>query len=322
MAKIKYRLDKDSLTYQKVEATFRQKFLRFLSYFITAAVFAVSTMILSYNLIDSPKEKSLKREIEQYKRQYQFLDRKLGLVSTVLDDLAKRDDDIYRLIFEAEPLPTSVRKAGIGGSERYKDLEGFESTELIKSIAKKIDLLSRQAYIQSKSFDEIFEMAKSKEKMMACVPAIMPIKIGQGQIISGFGYRIHPIYKTLRMHTGIDISARKGTPVYATGDGVVTNPDGHMSGYGIAIVINHGYGYETLYGHLSKSNVRPGQKVKRGDLIGYVGSTGLSVAPHLHYEVMKNGRKINPVNFFYNDLSPEEYKKVIEVSSQVNQALS
>ena len=189
--------------------------------------------------------------------------------------------------------------------------------------AKKLDDISRKMYVQSKSYDEVFNLAKNKEKMVACLPAIVPLRNGIGRIISGYGFRIHPIYKNLRMHTGIDFTAPKGTPVYATADGIVVSPDREGgSGYGITVVLDHSYGYQTLYGHMSRTAVRIGQKITRGMVIGYVGSTGLSVAPHLHYEVIKNGKKINPVNFFFNDLSPEEYQKVLEIASRVNQSLS
>jgi murein DD-endopeptidase MepM/ murein hydrolase activator NlpD len=240
----------------------------------------------------------------------------------VVADLQDKDDNIYRVIFEAEPVPSSVRKASIGGADRYASLEGYDNAESIIETAKKLDRLSRQIYVQSKSFDEVFEMAKNKEKIVASLPAIVPISRGIDRIVSGYGFRIHPIYKTLRMHTGIDFTAPKGTPVYATADGVVVGNPAGMSGYGITIIVNHGFGYQTLYAHLSRVAVKPGTKVKRGQVVGYVGSTGLSVAPHLHYEVMKNGKKINPVNFFFNDLSPEDYKRVLEASSKVTQSLS
>jgi murein DD-endopeptidase MepM/ murein hydrolase activator NlpD len=286
-------------------------------------VFSVVVILIAYNVFDSPKEKMLNREIEQYKAQYKALNDKLENINAVLADIENRDDNIYRAVFEAEPIPNSVRTAGIGGSDRYAKLEGFENSELIIETSKKIDKISRQLYVQSKSYDEVFDLAKNKASMMACIPAIIPVKGGATKVGSGFGYRIHPIYKTMQMHTGVDILVPRGTPIFATGDGTVeANRAGTLSGYGIVVVINHGFGYETLYGHMSKMVARPGQKVKRGELIGYVGSTGMSTAPHLHYEVIKNGKKINPVNFFYNDLTPAEYQKVIELSSRVNQAFS
>jgi murein DD-endopeptidase MepM/ murein hydrolase activator NlpD len=244
-------------------------------------------------------------------------------LNLVVKDMENRDDNIYRVIFEAEPIPSTVRNAAYGGTDRYAKLEGYDNTKLIASTTKKLDALSRKLYVQSKSYDEVLALAKDKTKMMSCIPAIVPIKNGASKIASGFGYRLHPIYKTLQMHPGIDIISPRGTPIYATGDGVVQTPAGnYLTGYGICVVINHGYGYQTLYGHMSRKVVTEGTRVKRGQLIGYVGSTGMSTAPHLHYEVWKSGSRVNPVNYFYNDLSPAEYQKVIEVSSKITQSLS
>ncbi len=325
MAKKKhhYHFNTKSLTFEKVRVTVKQKVKRFLSVVAMGTVFSSVVLLLAYNFFNSPKEKMLEREIEQYKLQYEILNERMERVNKVLSDIESRDDNLYRVIFEAEPLPSSVRAASYGGSDRYAKLEGYDNSKLIVETTQKLDVLSRRLYVQSKSYDEVLEMAKNKSQMMACLPAIMPIKNGVDKICSGFGYRLHPIYKTLHLHTGIDIISPRGTPVYATGDGVVSTPSGNsLTGYGINVVINHGYGYQTLYGHLSKKFVSEGQKIKRGQLIGYVGSTGMSTAPHLHYEVWKSGTKINPVNYFYNDLSSEEYEKVIELSSKITQSLS
>ena len=318
-----YHFNTKSLTFEKVRVTVKEKVKRFLSVVAMGTVFSSVVLLLAYNFFNSPKEKMLEREIEQYKLQYEILNERMERVNKVLSDIENRDDNIYRVIFEAEPLPGSVRAASYGGSDRYAKLEGYDNSKLIVETTQKLDVLSRRLYVQSKSYDEVLEMAKNKSQMMACIPAIMPIKNGVDKICSGFGYRLHPIYKTLHLHTGIDIISPRGTPVYATGDGVVSTPSGNsLTGYGICVVINHGYGYQTLFGHLSKKFVTEGQKIKRGQLIGYVGSTGMSTAPHLHYEVWKSGTKINPVNYFYNDLSSEEYEKVIELSSKITQSLS
>ena len=236
--------------------------------------------------------------------------------------MEKRDDNIYRVIFESEPIPASVRKAGYGGAERYSRLEGYNNSELIIGTTKKLDRISKELYVQSKSFDEVFKLAKNKSEMMTSIPAIIPVSKNKGNIASGFGFRFHPIYKVMRMHDGIDITARIGTPIYATGDGIITVNGPMTSGMGIVCTINHGYGYQTVYGHMSHLKVRPGMKIKRGEIIGLVGNTGISVGPHVHYEVLKNGKPVNPVNYFYNDLSPEEYQKVLDEASKVNQALS
>ena len=233
----------------------------------------------------------------------------------------QRDDNIYRVIFEADPIPSSIRKAGFGGVNRYKDIRNFSNTELVIEAAKKADKLSKQLYIQSKSFDEVIDLAKNKADMLASIPAIQPIANKDlSRMASGYGYRLHPIYKTRRLHTGMDFTAPQGTPIYATGDGKVAKVRRSRRGYGNHVIIDHSYGYQTLYAHMTKYIVYRGQKVKRGEIIGYVGSSGTSVAPHLHYEVMKNKRKINPVNYYYNDLSPEEYEKMLEISSQNNQS--
>lgn len=242
-------------------------------------------------------------------------------VSTVLADLQDRDDNIYRVIFEAEPIPSSVRDAGFGGSNRYKDLEGYSNSDLMKETTQRLDRITKQLYIQSKSYDEVVKMAKGKEKLLASIPAIMPINIKYlKHAAGGYGWRTHPIYKTQEFHAGMDFTAEQGTPIYATGDGVIERADATAQGYGNHVVINHGYGYQTLYGHMSKMATQPGKQVKRGDLIGYVGSTGLSSGPHVHYEVIKDGEKVNPINFYYNDLSPEQYQLLLELSSRSTQS--
>ncbi|MEI6577499.1 MAG: M23 family metallopeptidase [Bacteroidota bacterium] len=322
MAKVKYHFNPKSLTFEKAQLRWRDRLKKFLSYVATATAFSGLVILVAYNFFSSPKEKSQQREIDQYKLQYKIMNDRLEQLNKVVADLQDKDDNIYRVIFEAEPIPGSVRKASIGGANRYANLEGYDNSGAILETAKKLDRLSREIYVQSKSFDEVFSLAKNKETILASLPAIVPLKNGIDRIVSGYGFRIHPIYKTLRMHTGIDFTAPRGTPVYATADGMVEPANAGASGYGISIVLNHGFGYETLYGHLSRVAVRPGVRVKRGQVIGYVGSTGLAVAPHLHYEVIKNGKKINPVNFFFNDLTPEDYKRVLEVSSKVTQSLS
>ncbi len=321
MSKIKYKFNTKSLTYEKVHTTWKERGLKFLSYLATGTVFATITIFLAYKFLDSPKEKKLHREIEKLELEYDLLNQKMGLAQSVLTDLQDRDNNIYRVIFEAEPIPSSIRKAGFGGSDRYKDLEGFESTELMQETSKKLDVLLKQLYIQSKSFDDVLKLAHNKEQMLNSIPAIMPLNIKN--LIrqpGGFGWRTHPIYKTQEMHPGMDFPAAEGTPVYATGDGVVGQADAMMQGYGNHVVLDHGFGYQTLYGHLSKISVRAGQKIKRGELVGLVGSTGLSTAPHLHYEVIKNNQKINPINFYYNDLSPEQYQQMLQLSQQSTQS--
>ena len=321
MSKVKYRFDKRTLTYEQVELTWKQIILGISGYVAAVAVFSVIVVLVYTSFFDSPKEKQLRREIANLELQYKVLNGRMNQASAVLLEMREKDDDIYRVIFEAEPIPSSVRNAGFGGVNRYKDLEGFENSALIIENASKLDKLTKQLVVQSRSFDEVIKLAKSKEKMLASIPAIQPVANKKlKRVASGFNWRIHPIYKIKHFHTGIDFTADRGTEIYATGDGIVESADSKARGYGKHVVIDHGYGYQTLYAHMSRFKVRPGQKVKRGEVIGYVGSTGTSTAPHLHYEVIKNGEKINPVNFFYNDLTPEEYEEVLELSSRSNQS--
>ncbi|OPZ99117.1 MAG: Murein DD-endopeptidase MepM [Bacteroidetes bacterium ADurb.Bin408] len=306
MAKTKYLFDHKSLTYKEVTKSFKEILRKVVFIFSGFLVFSTIAVILAFYFVDSPKEKMLRREIEQYKKQYKNLNEKLDNISAVLKDLQERDDNIYRVILEAEPISEAERNAGIGGGDKYAELQGYNNSELLIAITSKLDKLSRQIYVQSKSYDDVFAMAKNKTDMLLSIPSIVPIANGPS-----------------RLHTGVDFTAPKGSPVYASGDGTVRAVNRRdFSGYGVVCIIDHGYGYQTLYAHLSKMTVRPGQKVKRGEVIGSVGSTGLSVGPHLHYEVLKNGIPINPVNFFYNDLTPEEYEVIIEEASKVNQALS
>lgn len=320
MSKIKYRFNTHSLTYEKVGFSWKKIALKVLSYLAIGTVFAGITVAIAFTYFDSPKEKMQKREIEWLAYQYDILNKKLSEVQTVLGDLEKRDDNIYRMIFEADPIEEEIRKAGFGGVDRYKELEGFENSQLIIESTKKLDQVSKQLYIQSKSFDEVIKMARNKEVMLSCIPAVQPISNKDlKHEPSGYGMRMHPIYKYSKFHAGMDFTANIGTKIYATGDGVVATAE-YGSGYGNHVTINHGYGYQTLYGHMEKMAVQVGKKVKRGELIGYVGNTGLSAGPHVHYEVHKNGNPVNPVNFYYNDLTPAEYKQMIEVSSRASQS--
>jgi len=321
MAKVKYYYDTKTLSYNRIELSGLNKLKR-LFYFLMGSTFTGLIMIIIFfQFFDSPKEKRLNREINALTSQYEIVDDKLRQVELVLDDVQNRDDNIYRVIFEADPIPKSIRKAGYGGVNRYENLKGFNNSDLIINTSQKVDQISKQLYIQSKSFDDIIELAKNKSDMLAALPAIQPVSNKElRRMASGFGYRIHPIYKTRKMHTGMDFSAKTGTPIYATGDGKISKAKKSRRGYGNHVIIDHGYGYKTLYAHMKKYAVKKGQKVKRGEVIGYVGSTGTSVAPHLHYEVHKDGRKINPVNFYFNDLNAEEYEKMLEISSQNNQS--
>ena len=321
MARTKYRFNNKTLSYEKIELDWRQRLLKLSSFTIASVFMGVLIYVAASKLIDSPKEKLLKKENSQLKAQYDLLEQRMIQAEGVLADIQRRDDDIYRVIFEADPIPREIREAGFGGVNRYKNLEGYKNSDLIIESAGQLDQITKQLYIQSKSYDEVYDMAVQKEKMLASIPAIQPVANKDlKRMASGYGMRMHPIYKRRKMHHGMDFSAKTGTEIYATGERTVVHVEKSRRGYGYHVIIDHGYGYQTLYGHMNKFNVRRGQKVKRGEVIGDVGNTGTSVAPHLHYEVIKNGTKVNSVNFYFNDLTPEEYEQMIEFASQPTQS--
>jgi len=322
MAKIRYQFNTKSLKIEEVRVTMKDRLKRLLSSLAFGLVFGAVGLVVLYNVFASPREKAMQRELEQYKLQYKILNDHLDQIQLVLNDLQDRDDNIYRVIFETEPIPASVRKAGYGGTNRYARLEGYNNSDILINTTKKLDQITSQVYVQSKSFDEVFKLAKSKEKMIASIPAVQPVDISDlRRIGSFFGYRTDPFYKVTKMHEGIDFTASIGTPIYATGDGVVTESEYNKGGYGNSIKISHGYGYETFYAHLSRIKARVGQKVKRGEVIGFVGNTGKSTAPHLHYEVRLRGKPVNPIYYFFNDITTKEYADMIELSSKPSQTM-
>jgi murein DD-endopeptidase MepM/ murein hydrolase activator NlpD len=322
--KVKYYFDTESLAYRKIKPKLSKK-LGYVGLFLLASAlfgFLCFVALLNTSLIDTPKDRLQAREIETMKLRYAILNKKMDEVDEVLNDVAERDNNVYRAYFNTAPIPTEQRKAGFGGVNRYKELEGFNNSDLVINTSKRVDIISKELSIQSKSLDEILKLAKEKNKLLAAIPAIQPVKNEQmKRIASGFGYRSDPFTKVRKMHEGMDFTANTGTPVYATGDGVVASADNSKSGYGNHIEIKHGYGYLTLYGHLSKYKCHAGQSVKRGDIIGYVGSTGRSEAPHLHYEVHKDGKVVNPINFYYGNISAAEYVAISKVANQENQSL-
>lgn len=322
MAKVKYYYDSETLSYRKIELRKRDKFKRSAVFVMASAICGALLVLVFYQFVDSPRQKVLNRELENMKLHYELLQKKMVQTEKILEDIQERDNNIYRVYFEANPIPDEQRKAGFGGINRYKSLEGFDNSEMIIDATKNLDVLTKQLYIQSKSLDEIINLAKDKEKLLAAIPAIQPVsKQDLTRMASGFGWRQDPFTKARKMHKGMDFTSPRGTPVYATGEGKVIRADNRSSGYGKHIRIDHGFGYVTLYAHLSKYNVKKGQKVKRGDLIGYVGSTGRSQAPHLHYEVRYNENHVNPINFYYGDLSPEEFQEMLNQASQEGQSL-
>ena len=322
MSKVKYYYDPESLSYRKIERK-KKTTIKYASMFILAsALFGFMFVFIASQFVESPKEKAYKRELQNAQLQFQLLNRKMDQAETVLTNVADRDNNIYRVYFEANPIPDEQRKAGFGGINRYKNLEGFDNSELIIASSKRLDILQKQIVVQSKSLDEIAKLAEDKEKLLVAIPAIQPVKNEDlKRMASGYGMRSDPFTKIRKMHWGMDFSAPKGTPVYATGAGVVVRADDRATGYGNHIEIDHGYGYTSLYAHLYKYNVKKNQKVRRGELIGFVGSTGRSEAPHCHYEVHKDGERINPINFYYGSLTAEEFNILLEHASLENQSL-
>ena len=324
MSKVKYYYDPDTLSYRKIEPKKSRRYRNIGLFILGSFFFGLLALILlmNTNLINTPRELSLQREVKNYELQFELLDRKMGQIEEVLTNIEDRDNNIYRLYFEANPIPEEQRRAGFGGVNRYKSLEGFNNSEMIIATTKRLDIIKKQMAIQSKSLDEITKLAEEKEKLLMAIPAIQPVNNENlRRMASGYGWRSDPFTKARKMHRGMDFSAPKGTPIYAPGDGKVTRADNGASGYGKHIRIDHGYGYKTLYGHLSKYNVERGQKVKRGDLIGFVGNTGRSEAPHLHYEVWKDEERINPINFYYGSLTAKEFENMLKYAAQENQSL-
>ncbi len=322
MAKIKYRYNPGTLEYEKVRLKTKQRLYKVMSYLATSLVFSILFIIAFFYFFGSPKEKMLSREVKQYEMQFQFVDERLSQIETILNDLADRDDNIYRIIFEAEPIHPEVRKAGYGGVNRYARLEGYDNSELIINTSKKIDQITSQLYVQSVSFDEVYEMAKNKAEMLKCIPAIQPLSNEDLKRLSSFfGYRTDPIYKVKKFHHGVDFSAPTGTEIYATGDGIVIQVKKSRRNYGNTLIIDHDYGYKTMYAHIHEFKVKKGDNVKRGQVIATVGNTGKSTAPHLHYEVIKNGKRVNPVHYFFNDLSPAQYDEVLMLSHRPSQTM-
>ncbi len=324
MARIKYYYDTETCKYERVKTKSIDIVLNALGLLSLTVIVSIGMIFLWTEYFPSPNEVLLQNQIKEQQYYIESLDQNIASINKIVSGLEDRDDNIYRVVLGAEPIDKSIRNAGVGGSDRYAQIKErkFIHEEMIIDLSKKIDKIRRKLYIESKSQDEIVQMAEKKEKLYASIPAIQPISNKQLQAIaSGFGLRIHPIYKVRKLHSGIDFAAPIGTPIYATADGVIDQVSVRFSGYGKMIEIDHGFGYRTRYAHMHDFAVRQGQHIKRGELIGYVGDTGLSTAPHLHYEVMMNGTQINPVHYFFNDLTPAEYEKVVELASIENQSL-
>ena len=324
MFKTKYYYDNKTLSYRKIETNKGVQLRNVLAFLSASIFFGIIGLLILLNssIISTPTELTQAREISNYKFQFDLLNKKITQLNIVLEDIEQRDNNVYRVLFETNPIPNEVRKAGFGGINRYENLEGFDNSKLVIQTTKKIEILTKQIVIQSKSLDEIERLTSEKEKLLSAIPSIQPIKNNDlTRMASGYGFRTDPFNKSRRMHWGMDFTAPRNTPIYAASDGKVIRADSRSSGYGKHIRIDHGFGYLTLYAHLNKYNVKRGQKVQKGDIIGYVGSTGRSQAPHLHYEVQKDKKRINPLNFYYGNLSPGEFDTLLKLAKQENQSL-
>ncbi|TDS62104.1 M23 family metallopeptidase [Myroides indicus] len=324
MAKVKYYYDPEKLAFLKIRPRYSKRISNIILFILSSAVFGILTLffLINTDILETPKEKIQSRELTEFKTNYLLLNKKIDLIAEVLDELEVRDNDIYRAYFNTAPIPEEQRKSGLGGINRYKSFKGLSNEALLTTTNEKVDEIAKQTAIQSRSLDDIIELAKGKEKFLASIPAIQPIKNENlKHMASGYGYRSDPFTKIKKFHAGMDFSTDVGTPIYATGDGKVIRANNRLSGYGNLIEIDHGYGYLTRYAHLSKYNVKQGQTVKRGDIIGYSGSTGRSSGPHLHYEVHYQGNVVNPINYYYGEISAKEFELLSQEANQENQSL-
>ncbi|HVB03462.1 MAG TPA: M23 family metallopeptidase [Chitinophagaceae bacterium] len=322
MKKIKYFYNTQSLKYEKLVIPLRVKITRILGFISAALVTSLIIISIAYRFIESPREKILTQELNGMQQQYDALEGHMGSVKEELGALEKRDNGIYRAIFNAPPIPDSARAGEMVRQAEYLQLQNYSDEALVQSATVNLKEIEHRIKVQGKSYNQIDKLIANKQKMLACIPAIQPISNKDlSRISSGFGYRVDPIYKTVKFHPGLDFAAPTGTPIYATGDGIVEMAGFDDSGYGIHVIINHGYGYQTLYGHMVKVKVHQGDSVKRGEVIGWVGSTGKSTGSHCHYEVIRNGVKVDPVYYFYNDLTPQQYERMLKIASSGNQSM-
>lgn len=321
MKKIKYFYNTHTLRYEKLITPLRVKLLRIFGFIAAASVSAAIIVAIAFQYIDSPKEKLLLQQNEDLRNSYAIFQAEIRRLQQEMNELEKRDNNVYRAIFEATPIPDSARVKEMEQNKEFALVKGMGESQLVTDMTAQLNNLAKRAAYQEKSYQEIDGMIKNKEKLLASIPAIQPVSNKElSRIASGFGYRIDPVYKVAKFHAGLDFAAPQGTPIYATADGTVKEANYNAGGYGNHVIINHGYGYETLYGHMYKIKARAGQRVKRGEVIGYVGSTGKSTGPHCHYEVHKSGERIDPVYYFSNDLSPEQFDRLLKLAAASNQS--
>ncbi|HEV3250819.1 MAG TPA: peptidoglycan DD-metalloendopeptidase family protein [Puia sp.] len=321
MKKIKYYYNTNTLRYEKLETPLRVVLLRVIGFLSAAVVTALILVSIAYKYFPSANEKRLIQNNESLKDNYYLLNEKVKKLQEQMVDLEKRDNGVYRAIFEANPVPDSARAKAMAQLQEIQLVQSMDQDNLATSVAKTLNNLSARMVYQTKSYHDIDGFIKNKEQLLSCTPAIQPVSNKDlSRIASGFGYRIDPVYKTTKFHAGLDFAAPLGTPIYATANGTVETAGNSGNGYGNHVVINNGYGYSTLFGHMFRVKVRPGQKVKRGEIIGWVGSTGKSTGPHCHYEVHRNGDPVDPVYYFYNDITPEQYDRLLKLAASSNQS--
>jgi murein DD-endopeptidase MepM/ murein hydrolase activator NlpD len=322
MKKIKYFFNTHTLRFEKVEVPLRVRLLQTFGFIAASIVTGVIIVLVMFQYIDSPKEKLLRQQNQSYRESYSVLQERVKQLELQMNELENRDNDVYRSIFEADPIPDSARVKEMEAKKEVQLIQNLSSDELLESMVGQLNNLSLRMAYQTKSFTEITDMVKNKEKLLKAIPAIQPVSNKNlNRVASGFGYRVDPLYKDYRLHAGLDFAAPSGTPIYATADGVVQAAGFNTDGYGNKVVINHGYGYQTLYGHMVRVKARAGQSVKRGEVIGYIGSTGKSTGPHCHYEVIKRGTKVDPVYYFYNDLTPAQFDRILKAAATNKQSL-
>ncbi len=322
MKKIKYFFNTHTLRFEKVEVPLRVRLLQLFGYVAASIVTGIVIVIIMFQYIDSPKEKLLRQQNDSYKESYSVIQERVKQLELQMNELESRDNEVYRSIFEADPIPDSARVKEMEAKKEVNLIQNLSNIDLLKNMQGQLNNLSLRMSFQTNSFVEITTMVKNKEKLLRAIPAIQPVSNKNlNRVASGFGYRIDPLYKDYRLHAGLDFAAPVGTPIYATSDGVVQIAGFNTDGYGNKVVINHGYGYQTLYGHMVRVKVRSGQTVKRGEVIGYVGSTGKSTGPHCHYEVIKRGAKVDPVYYFYNDLTPAQFDRMLKAAAANKQSL-
>tara|TARA_B110000881_G_C18502941_1_gene477920 strand:+ start:120 stop:1106 length:987 start_codon:yes stop_codon:yes gene_type:complete len=324
MRKHKYYYNPETCNFERIKTPKRKILMNSLGFILIVLLSSFIILNTYDNYFESPAIVALKKENQELETHYEILSKEINIANKMLENLEERDDNVYRIIFEAEPIPNTIRQAGIGGVNRYKELldGNLKREEIVMDAYTKIDELKRKMYIQTKSYDELIGLANNKEELIASIPAIQPVSNENLiRMASGYGMRIDPFLKVKRMHYGVDFSLNKGNPVYATADGKIKTVKSSFGGLGKYIYINHENGYMSVYGHLDKFNVKRGQRVKRGELIAYSGNSGRSTGPHLHYEIIKNGKKVNPINYFFNDLTPNQYEEILKIASVENQAL-